>query len=242
MRVSPLPKLPDLRARLVKAKLPGTPPEMVERARRILLVFYDKALAQGAEPEALMRELASGAAATGIGWIELQSMPEPADLACAQGCAFCCILTGDDGGTITGAEARNLHDALSPLAGQPDGRSWHPKACPSLDPETRMCRAYATRPMICRSYVSTDVAACEAISMGKDASGPGVRGAQTTYLTALALCRVALKGVAKVSTYSMAQMAAASVDGKPLAEALKSARQPHKSLDDERKRHVAALR
>lgn len=237
-----MPKPPDLRARLAKAKLPGTPPEMVERARKILLVFYDKALSQGAAPDKLLRELANGAAATGIGWIELQSTPEPEGLDCAQGCAFCCILTGDDGGTITGAEARNLYEALSPLAGQPDGRAWHPKACPSLDPETRMCRAYAVRPMICRSYVSTDVDACEAVSMNRAADGPGVRGAQTTYLTALALCRVALKGVAKVSTYSMSQIAAAAIDGQPLTDALKSARQSHKSLDDERKRHVAALR
>lgn len=237
-----MPKPADLRARIARAKLPGTPPEMVERARKILLVFYDKAQSQGAAPDALLRELSNGAAATGIGWIELQSTPEPEGLACAQGCAFCCILTGEDGGTITGAEARNLHNALSPLAGQPDGRSWHPKACPSLDPETRMCRAYGVRPMICRSYVSTDVSACEAISMNQAADGPGVRGAQTTYLTALALCRVALKGVAKVSTYSMAQIAAAAIDGEPLNDALKSARQPHKSLEDERKRHIAALR
>ncbi len=237
-----MPKGADLRARLAKAKLPDTPTDQVERARRILLVFYDNAVRQGADPDTLLRELAQGAAATGIGWIELQAMPARDDLACAQGCAFCCILTGEDGGTITGAEARNLHEALAPLAGQPDGRSWHPKACPSLDPETRLCRAYDLRPMICRSYVSTDVAACEAISMGQAAPGPGVSGAQTTYLTALALCRVALKGLAKVPTYSMAAMAAAAVDGKPLAEALKTARQPHKSLDEERKRHLAAPR
>ena len=172
----------------------------------------------------------------------MDAQPAPHGRACARGCAYCCILAGADGGTISGAEARNLHEALAPRAGQPDGRAWHPKACPALDPLTRQCRAYEVRPMIGRSYVSTDAEACERVSTGQAATGPGGLGAQTTYLTALAVCRVALKGLAKVPTYAMATVARAAVEGLPLAEALRAARHPHKSLEDERKRHHAALR
>jgi len=169
--------LDGLRAALVAARLPGGAPEVTERARRILLAWFDAAAAQGKTLSGIVEALASGEAATQIGQIDRTSQPEPGGLACARGCAFCCILPGKDGGTITPFEAARLHAALSPLAGEPDGTGWHADACPALDPETRECRAYDARPMICRSYVSKDVSACEQIARGTSARGTGTLGA-----------------------------------------------------------------
>ncbi|MEM6728067.1 MAG: YkgJ family cysteine cluster protein [Pseudomonadota bacterium] len=220
-----------LRKKLAKAKLKGAGPA-VERARTQLASYADAAaLGDGA----LTKELHGGLAATRIGQIGLSATAEPEDLACKAGCAFCCILTGEDGGVMTGAEARALHGALSPLAGQPDGRSWHPRACPSLDPETRMCRAYNARPMICRSYMSRDVSACERISEGEAAQGTGVRSAYGTYLTVHALGRAAL-GPGHAPTYSLRKLATAAVEGQPLDAALKAARHRPAELQEERLR------
>lgn len=207
------------------------------RARRILAVLIDSATGQGHSFGQVVRALAQGDAATQIGQIELSKTPPPEGLACASGCAFCCILTGKDGGTITEVEATTLHSALAPLAGQTDGRAWHPQACPSLDPETRMCRVYDARPMICRSYVSTNVVACEHVAAGQsDVKGPGVLGAQATYLTSHALARKALVGVAQVPTYSMARIAQGAVEGEALADTLAAALHPASELQAERKR------
>ncbi|WP_300588272.1 YkgJ family cysteine cluster protein [Marivita sp.] len=223
-------KAPTLLHRLSNVRS-GSATEVTDRARRGLMAFV------GAQVDAgrASKELADGTAATGIGRVALSAM-SPQGLACADGCAFCCILSGDDGGTITEAEAIALHSALSPLAGQPDGRAWHPKACPSLDPETRSCRAYDARPMICRAYVSTDVEACKSVSEGQAASGPGTLGPYHTYLAAIGLSRAALKGVKRVSTYALAKVAAAAVDGASLEDALASARHKPTELDAELKR------
>ncbi|MEL6914449.1 MAG: YkgJ family cysteine cluster protein [Pseudomonadota bacterium] len=195
--------------------------------------------AQKLGEKALAAELHSGVAATRIGQIGLATTAEPEGLACRAGCAFCCILQGEDGGVITGAEAKELHAALSPLQGEPDGRAWHPKACPALDPETRMCRAYEARPMICRSYVSRDVSACEKIAEGKSADGTGTRAAYGTYLTVHALGRAAL-GPGHAPTYALRQVAAAALEGVPLDTALKAARHRPAELLEERKRATLA--
>jgi Fe-S-cluster containining protein len=179
--------------------------------------------------------LASGAAAQAIGHVALQPLV-PKGLACAKGCAFCCILSGADGGTISEAEARALHEALSPLAGKPDGRAWQPQACPALDPETRICRAYEARPMICRSYVSTDAGACEEVSNGRAAPGPGTLGPYHTYLAALGLSRATLKGTRRVATYALARVAAAAVAGKSCEESLDAARHKPAELEAELRR------
>ena len=230
--------LDGLRKALETASVPGTPKPVLDRTRAILLTYFDTSVMQGKSYTQIVKELAEGLPATGIAAVELQQGGTPPGLACAAGCAFCCILTGDDGGTITEHEAKALYTALAPLAGQSDGRSWHPKACPSLDPETRACRAYERRPMICRSYVSVSAQACEKVSMEQDADGPGVLAAQTTYLVAHSLARVALKGIAKVNTFGMSEIAQAAVEGDSEAEALKRARHNPRSLDDERKRNT----
>ncbi|MGJ8603062.1 MAG: YkgJ family cysteine cluster protein [Marivita sp.] len=223
-------KSPSLLDRLNKARVASTP-EVADRAKRGLMAY---AGAQDNAQKALA-ELADGTAATGIGRLGLTTMA-PTGLACAQGCAFCCILSGADGGTITESEAGALHAALSPLAGQPDGRDWHPKACPSLDPETRKCRAYDARPVICRAYVSTDVDACKSVSEGQAVPGPGTLGPYHTYLAAIGLSRAALKGTRRVATYALARVAAAAVEGQSLDDALAVARHKPTELDAELKR------
>lgn len=223
-------KPPTLAERVQKARALTTP-EVADRAKRGLMAYVG-AQADGRQAVA---ELADGTAATGIGRLGLSAV-SPRGLACAEGCAFCCILSGEDGGTITESEAVALHAALSPLAGQPDGRAWHPKACPSLDPESRMCRAYDSRPMICRAYVSTDVSACEAVAEGQAMPGPGTLGPYHTYLAAIGLSRAALKGTRRVSTYALARVAAAAVEGRALEDALTAARHKPAELDAELRR------
>lgn len=223
-------KSPTLVDRLRKARV-ASPPDVSDRAKRGLLAYV------GAQTDARQAtaDVADGTAATGIGRVALSAM-SPTGLACTTGCAFCCILSGEDGGTITEAEAVALHRALAPLAGQPDGRDWHPKACPSLDPDTHTCRAYEHRPTICRAYVSTDVEACKAVAEGQAAQGPGTLGPYHTYLAAIGLSRAALKGTKRVSTYALARVAAAAADGRSLDEALSLSRHKPAELDAELRR------
>ena len=226
--------LPSLRASLAAARLPGHPPEITEQARDLLLAWLDAA---GAEFRDAIRALSDGTAATRIGHALLARTPEPTGLACAQGCAFCCILPGEDGGTITAAEARTLHAALAPL-GPPDGH-WHDDACAALDPATRTCRAYDARPLICRSYVSRDAAACEAIAAGTPAPGTGTLPAQIAAVTAHALVRAALGTGAP--TFSLRATARAATDGRPQPDALATARHAPRALDAERRRLARGL-
>lgn len=233
--------LAALRTRIAAARLKGADAALIERARKLLLVYLDTAQAHAVPFEALAKDLRTGLPALRIAGAELQRQDEDpagplATAACASGCAFCCILAGEDGGTITEAEARQLHAALVPLAGQPGASAWHPRACAALDPATRLCRAYEARPLICRTYVSRDASACEKIAQGTPASGPGVLGAQGLLLAAQALVRAALDGVTKVPTYSMARITAGAMRAEPLAETLRAARQPPRTLDDERRR------
>lgn len=218
-----------LRDRIATARV-ASPALVSERSRAGLLAWLD------ATPSGALDRLADGTAAAGIGHVALSGLGTPPGLACAQGCAFCCILSGSDGGTITEAEARRLHAALAPLAGQPDGRDWHPKACAALDPETRTCRAYEARPMICRTYVSTDAAACEQVAGGTPAAGPGTLGPYHVYLAALGLARAALKGTRRVSTHSLARLAAAAIEGATQDDALSASRHKPGELEEELRR------
>lgn len=223
----------SLRAALAAARLPGHPPAVTEQARDLLLAWFDAAPDTF---EALLRHLSDGTAATRIGHALLARTPEPPGLACAKGCAFCCILPGEDGGTITAVEARTLHAAL-PVTGAKT--PWHPDACPSLDPETRLCRAYDARPMICRTYVSRDVTACEAIAEGEARPGTGTLAPQLAYVTAHALVRAALgKGA---PTFALKSIARAATEGTPLDDALPAARHAPRNLDAERKRLAKGL-
>ena len=236
-----------LAARLRKARLPGTPMGLAERARKALLAYVESAAAHGMPAAEIAARLADGRAAETVARVERQEAAargkDPAEgAACAAGCAFCCILAGADGGTITAHEARRLHAALAPLAGTPDGRDWHPRACPALDPQTRMCRAYDARPTLCRSYHSTDAAACEANVHGAAQEGARLAGAHLTYLAAHGLARAALAGQAPVETFALYDVAAGAVSGASLEDTLAVARHPPEALDAERRRTGKALR
>ncbi|WP_167766970.1 YkgJ family cysteine cluster protein [Jannaschia formosa] len=222
-----------LRSAVAVARLPGHPAALTESARELLLAWLD---ANRDPHDAVIRQLSDGTAATRIGRALLDRSPEPPGLACAAGCAFCCILPGEDGGTITAAEARALHAALPP---RPPETPWHPQACPALDPDTKLCRAYDARPMICRTYVSKDVAACEAIAGGEARPGTGTLAPQLAYVTAHALARAALGTGAP--TYALARVARAATEGTPLEATLKAARHPPRNLDDERRRLARGL-
>ncbi len=218
----------SIKDRLARAKVTPKNTDVV-RGKTLLDAWVD------AQPDVAAKDLANGDAARQVGHIAMATRGLPGGLACKEGCAFCCILSGEDGGLITDIEARGLHTALAPLAGEPDGSAWHPDACPSLDPDTRMCRAYDARPMICRSYISPDADACEEISKGNAVPGPGVVPAYTDYLTAHAFARAAL-GPSNVPTYSLKAVAAGAVAGRPMAETLDAARHKPKELEAERKR------
>ncbi|SFD81048.1 YkgJ family cysteine cluster protein [Roseivivax sediminis] len=228
--------LAELRKRVGAVRLRGAD---AARARQMLDLYLDTAERHGQSLDVVLREVKAGLPALRIGGAELQGQAasEPVrTAACAPGCAFCCILAGDEGAVILEAEARHLHAALAPLAGAPDGRAWSSRACPALDPDTRMCRAYDARPMICRTYLSPDSEACRSIAEGVPAPGPVTLGAQRLYLTVQALGRAALAGHVTVPTYALSRIAAAAVEGRDLSAALREARHKPRTLDDERAR------
>lgn len=224
-----------LRARIDRVPVPGAPAALLGRARRLLGIYLDTAAGLGVGYRAIVEDLASGRAALRIGLSELERQTAAPDspmrtAACATGCAFCCLIDdGGSGGPITRTEAEALQAALAGPAIRPDARTWHPRACAALDPATRTCRAYDARPMICRSYVSPDAAACARNAEGEAVPGPGVAGAHPLYLAVLALCRIALAGVAEVRTWSLARTTAAVMAGRDIGEAI----QPPKALRDE---------
>ncbi|MGY9048499.1 hypothetical protein P775_08225 [Puniceibacterium antarcticum] len=231
----------SLKSRLASVRLKGAETSVTARARKLLLVYLEAAEGHGMPFQDLVREMRSGLPAVRIAGMALQQIADRPDgplasAACAAGCAFCCILSGQDGGTVSEAEARQMHGALAPLAGKPDGRDWHPRACAALDPLTRTCRAYDARPLICRTYISTDVAACAKIAEGIPAAGAGVVGAQGLMLAAVSLSRAALDGVSQVASYSLARITAGASRGEDLASCLRAARQPPRALEDERRR------
>lgn len=233
---SGLPTLADLGQRLAQAKLKGTSGALETRAKRILTSYLQTAQSYGMPAKEVIAEMASGQAAWRLGSAvrdEILKTPPDAvrNAACKQGCAFCCILKGGEGGLISEVEAQRLHTALAPLQGAPDGREWHENACPALDPNTQECRAYDARPMICRSFLSTDSEACRLNAQGETEQGAGLLGSHLDYLALQALCRQVLKGITQVHTYSMAATAAAAVEGADQAASLTKARHKPSALD-----------
>lgn len=227
----------DLKRRATRARAQGAGNAATDRARRMLAAYIDTADQHGMPVPDLVTALASGDAAWRIGSAARdEALRDPPAIArdadCRAGCAFCCILLGGDGGTITEAEARRLHAALAPLAGAPDGREWHPSACAALEPETRTCRAYDARPMICRSFLSTDAEACRENSQGGAAPGAGLLGSHLDYLAVHTLARDTLKGLARVSTYDLSRIASGAVAGEPEPDTLTAARHKPRALED----------
>lgn len=218
----------EIAQRVARAKVKGIDKTLETRAKRILTSYLKTAQSYAMPTKDVVGEMASGQAAWRLGSAVrdelLKTPPEVVQkAACQQGCAFCCILSGGEGGVITAFEAAQLHQAAAPLQGQPDGRDWHAEACPALDPETRSCRAYDARPMICRSFVSIDAEACRKNAEGGAEQGAGLLGSHLDFLVIHALCRQALKGIAQVPTYSMAATAAGAIAGQQTLETLTDA-------------------
>lgn len=230
------PTLAQLAARLERAKVKGVPRTLEDRARRILKSYLQTAQTYGLPASEVIAEMGNGEAARRLGAAvrdEILKTPPDAvrNAACGDGCAFCCILSGGEGGLVTHSEAMRLHAALAPLQGQPDGRAWHKNACPALDPETRSCRAYDARPMICRSFLSTDAEACRENAEGGEEQGAGLLGSHLDYLAVHALCRQVLKGITQVHSYSLAAVAAGAVAGNDMDASLTNARHKPGALE-----------
>jgi len=231
------PTLASLDARLARAKVKGVSKPQEDRAKRILRSYLQTAQTHGIPVSEVINEMANGEAARRLGAAVrdtiLQSPPDAVrNAACADGCAFCCILSGGEGGVITHSEAARLHAALSPMQGESDGREWHKNACPALDPATRSCRVYDDRPMICRSFLSTDAEACRRNAEGGAEIGAGLLGSHLDYLAVHALSRQVLKGMTQVHSYSLAQVAAGAVDGLDAQSALGAARHKPSALEN----------
>ncbi|MEO0343272.1 MAG: YkgJ family cysteine cluster protein [Pseudomonadota bacterium] len=236
-----------LHARVKALKLPGTPLKLLQRARKALAAYIQSAAKHGLPFDELATRLSDGRGAITVYQAEVaDARATGADpqtgAACRSGCAYCCILSGDDGGTITATEAAQLYTALLPLQGHPDGRQWHPKACPALNPMTLTCRAYDARPNICRSFHSTDAQACKANSEGAAVEGPRLEGAHATYLAALGLSRAALNSQVETPTFSMAAIAAAAIDGLSPKDTLNLSQHDKHALVAERRRTGQAWR
>lgn len=228
--------LADIAARIAGTRLKGASGALETRAKRILTSYLQTAQSHGMPAKEVIAEMASGQAAWRLGMAvrdEILKTPPDAvrNAACKRGCAFCCILTGGEGGLITEIEAQRLHAALAPLQGAPDGRAWHKDACPALDPDTQQCRVYDARPMICRSFLSTDAEACRRNAAGETERGAGLLGSHLDYLAVHALCRQALRGISAVQSYSMAATAAGAVSGADEAASLTIARHKPSALD-----------
>ncbi len=225
----------DIAARVESARVKDLNVAVQNRAKRILMSYLQTAQIHGLPAKDVLSEMASGQAAWRLGHaVRDEIMKNPPDVvgkaACAEGCAFCCILRGGEGGLITEFEATQLHEALAPQQGKPDGRDWHPDACPSLDPVTRTCRAYDARPMICRSFISADAEACAKNTEGGKEQGAGLLGNHLDYLVIHALCRAALKGITMVHSYSMAATTMGAVSGEGLNKTLATSRHKPSAL------------
>ena len=230
------PTLAALDARITRAKIKGLTTPLEDRAKRILRSYLQTAQTYGMPVTDVIAEMGNGEASRRLGAaVRDEILKTPPDAvrkaACSDGCAFCCILSGGEGGLITQAEAKTLHTALSPLQGQPDGRAWHKNACPALDPDTQSCRVYDARPMICRSFLSTDAEACRQNAEGGTEQGAGLLGSHLDYLAVHALCRQVLKGITQVHSFSLAAVAAGAVAGDDAETSLANARHKPSALD-----------
>lgn len=113
--------------------------------------------------------------------------------ACKAGCALCCVYP--DRILARRAEASALYQAAEQvLVGVPDGRDWHPKACPVLDPQTRKCRIDGLKPLACQDFWSNDFSACQSKSAGEPynadalmSSGVGLRMSLVSVMILLAM-------------------------------------------------------
>jgi hypothetical protein len=93
-------------------------------------------------------------------------------IACARGCAFCCVQTV----IVTAAEAfavaaelRERPELAAALTGYPQRRLGEPKSAwtPCAFLKANACGVYAARPLACHGFVSFDLSGCIAFFSGK---------------------------------------------------------------------------
>ncbi len=124
----------------------------------------------------LVRRLRGGSCRDAVTYLtELydRSIVPHGDLACARGCAFCCVQTV----VVTAAEAfavaaeiRERAETVAALRTYPLRRLGEPKSdwrpCSFLA-DDKACSIYAARPLACHGFVSRDLAACIAFFEGR---------------------------------------------------------------------------
>ena len=114
----------DLATWVERVKIKGVTSALEERAKRILMSYLQTAQSYGMPVKEMIAEMGNGQAAWRLGSaVRDEILKAPPDAvrkaACSQGCAFCCILSGGEGGVITQFEAARLHEALAPLGANP---------------------------------------------------------------------------------------------------------------------------
>jgi hypothetical protein len=148
-------------------------------------------------------------------------------LACARGCAFCCVQTV----VVTAAEAfavaaeiRERAETAAALRAYPSRRLGEPKAdwrpCPFLA-DDKACSIYEARPLACHGFVSLDLAACIDFFEGRrqDASFTPKDRQQTMVLCRMMLCAAhLLAGRGQQAGYELTS-AVAAILALPDAEA-----------------------
>jgi hypothetical protein len=123
-----------------------------------------------------------------------RSIAPRGDLACARGCAFCCVqtvvVTEAEAFAVAAqlraqAQAAALRDAPKRRLGEPKS-DWRP--CPLLA-DDKACAVYAARPLACHGFVSFDLQACIGFFGGNGAAGSFTPQDRQTLLN---LCRMML--------------------------------------------------
>lgn len=236
------------RARIASVRaLAGRPaqnPKMLEKVKTALAGQLDRARDEGRPLKEHVAAARDGTHALEVATTELDRQDEAGIAgalggapACRMGCAFCCVLrTGpeDSGLLVTEAEARRAGAALAKLQGQPDGRSWIAQACPALDPESRACRIYETRPVMCRSVYNTDAQPCADLVRSGGARGYTLNSdAADIHYLAHAIGVTTVGEGATGTVYSFARFAGEVIDGAGIDQALSRARFPKGTIGKE---------
>jgi len=127
----------------------------------------------------MVRRLKAGSCRQAVTWLtDLfdRSAPPTEGMACARGCAFCCVQTV----VVTPAEAfavaAQLREQTAPaLRDYPVRRLGEPRSdwrpCPFLAAD-KACAVYDSRPLACHGFISFDLAACIGFFGGSDAAAP----------------------------------------------------------------------
>ena len=159
----------------------------------------------------------------------VQVEAEKSGWVCAKGCWLCCV--AHETIAVLPAEARAVWAALAPQA------PWvpiHPKACPALGPDGA-CRAYDSRPAICRGLGSADLGSCQ------DAFAAFARDGLTHMAMSEVRWPYAAREIAKALSF-VAERPLPWLDLISALRALREGKTMSKALEIGRARTVAAVR